>query len=88
MTAWNLLIMHSVLPSGTAWQHLNAQEGGGEGLVVSDGIEISLALEPVVAELQMQDIGVDVQDLPVVVEIEDAPDEVFLVTSSFELEVV
>lgn len=30
MTAWQKLIAGSTLPSGTAWQHLNAQ-GGGSG---------------------------------------------------------
>ena len=29
MTAWQKLIAGSTLPSGTAWQHLNAQGGGG-----------------------------------------------------------
>jgi len=30
--AWELLIEHSTLPeSSTAWEHLNAQEGGGSG---------------------------------------------------------
>lgn len=31
MTAWQRLIAGSTLPSGTAWQHLNAQGGGGAG---------------------------------------------------------
>lgn len=31
MTAWQKLIAGSTLPSGTAWQHLNAQGGGGAG---------------------------------------------------------
>jgi hypothetical protein len=29
MTAWQKLIAGSTLPGGTAWQHLNAQGGGG-----------------------------------------------------------
>ena len=29
MTAWELLVAHSSLESGTAWEHLNAQVGGG-----------------------------------------------------------
>lgn len=31
MTAWQLLIAGSMLPSGTTWQHMNAQGGGGAG---------------------------------------------------------
>lgn len=29
MTAWELLVAHSSLETGTAWEHLNAQVGGG-----------------------------------------------------------
>ena len=29
MSAWSKLTEGSTLPSGTAWQHLNAQQGGG-----------------------------------------------------------
>ncbi len=28
MTAWDILIANSSLPSGTAWEHLNSQVGG------------------------------------------------------------
>jgi len=34
MTTWDVLIGNSSLPSGTAWDHLNAQTGGGSGEVV------------------------------------------------------
>lgn len=42
MTAWEALLLHSTLQSGTAWQHLQNQQGGGGGttvLVVNDGID-------------------------------------------------
>ena len=40
MTAWAMLIAGSSLPSGTAWQHLSAQQGGGPvTLVIYDQIE-------------------------------------------------
>ena len=29
--AWTTLLEHSTLGSGDAWEHLNAQEGGGSG---------------------------------------------------------
>lgn len=29
--AWTTLLTHSTLNSGDAWEHLNAQEGGGGG---------------------------------------------------------
>jgi hypothetical protein len=55
MTAWDLLIAHSSLTSGTAWEHLNAQVGGGSGdflpsnisvLVTDTQSKASLACEP------------------------------------------
>ena len=40
MTAWQVLTNNSSLPSSTAWQHLNAQQGGGPvTLVIYDQIE-------------------------------------------------
>ena len=33
MTAWEVLTAGSTLPNGTAWDHLNAQGGGGGGPV-------------------------------------------------------
>ena len=40
MTAWSILTASSSIPSGTAWQHLNAQQGGGPvTLVIYDQIE-------------------------------------------------
>lgn len=40
MTAWQVLTNNSSLPIGTAWQHLNAQQGGGPvTLVIYDQIE-------------------------------------------------
>ena len=40
MTAWELLLEHSAIAIGSAWDHLVAQEGGGSGnLVIYDQIE-------------------------------------------------
>ena len=40
MTAWSILTASSSIPSGTAWQHLSAQQGGGPvTLVIYDQIE-------------------------------------------------
>jgi hypothetical protein len=39
-TAWELLIENSSAPDGsTAWEHLNAQEGGGSGGFVLSSVE-------------------------------------------------
>lgn len=59
MTAWDKLIANSALETGTAWEHLQNQQGGaGFGVVVNDGIEVELMdmeLEAVV------DDGIDVE---------------------------
>jgi len=31
--SWNILLEHSSLASGDAWEHLNAQEGGSGGII-------------------------------------------------------
>lgn len=40
MDAWETLIAGSTLASGDAWEHLNAQQGGGTAtyLVLADGL--------------------------------------------------
>lgn len=88
MTAWAQLILHSTLPSGTAWAHLNAQEAGGTGVVVNDGIEIELGPMSLEVEVLMQDVEAEVADEPIIVEVEDAPVEVSLVADPIELEYV
>lgn len=37
MTAWTLLTAHSSLTTGTAWNHLNNQTGGGSGVIINTG---------------------------------------------------
>lgn len=34
MDAWETLLVNSTLSDGDAWEHLNAQEGGGTGTVI------------------------------------------------------
>lgn len=73
MTAWAQLILHSTLPSGSAWDHLNAQQAGGTGIVVNDGIVAELELSPIDVEIDTGDIDAIVEDAPIEVFIEDAP---------------
>ena len=46
MTAWSKLTEGSTLPSGTAWQHLNSQGGGGQTVYVDQisGSLVDIAL--------------------------------------------
>ena len=66
MTAWSILVANSSIPGGTAWQHLNAQQGGGPvTLVIYDEIEAGLMADvqadieqpDVIAALEAGDIG-------------------------------
>ena len=88
MTAWNVLILNSTLPSGSAWDHLNAQQAGGTGVIVNDGIAVEIDFEPVALEVLLQDIEAEVADEPIVVEIEDAPVEISLAADPIETEIV
>lgn len=52
MTAWEILIAGSTLQSGTAWQHLNAQGGGGGGDIFIYGeLEVELMSDEFEVEL-------------------------------------
>lgn len=37
MSTWTLLTAHSSLSTGSAWDHLNNQVGGGSGMIVNTG---------------------------------------------------
>lgn len=72
MTAWAQLILRSTLPSGNAWQHLNAQATG-SGLVVNDGIVVELEASQITVEIDPGDAVVVVGESPIQVVVEDAP---------------
>ena len=69
MTAWSILTASSSLPTGTAWQHLNAQQGGGPVTLVLYG-ETSAELMPEIsAELDSEELEATVQsELSAVIE--------------------
>lgn len=72
MTAWAQLILHSTLPSGTAWEHLNAQSAG-SGLIVNDGIAVEVEASQIDVEIDAGEIDVTVDDAPVEVLVDDSP---------------
>lgn len=60
MTAWQKLIAGSALSSGTAWQHLNAQVGGGGGMYIYDSLSVELIDEDYCVDLDRDhDVVVD-----------------------------
>lgn len=72
MTAWAQLILHSTLPSGNAWQHLNAQATG-SGLVVNDGIMVELEASQIDVEVDTGSFEATIEDAPIEVFVEDSP---------------
>lgn len=69
MTAWEILTSNSTLPSGTAWQHLNSQGGGGgSGVIVNDGIDVEVNTMNVEIELDASTLEIEAADAPVAVE--------------------
>lgn len=71
MTAWQILTANSTLPSGTAWQHLNNQAGG--GVVVNDGIDVEVNTMNVEIELDVTVLEIEASDAPITVEFSNEP---------------
>ena len=65
-----ILIANSTLPTGTAWQHLNSQGGGGgtSGIIVNDGIDVEVDTVTVEIELDASALEIETADAPVTVE--------------------
>lgn len=72
MTAWAQLILHSTLPSGTAWEHLNAQSAG-SGLIVNDGIAVEVEASQIDVEIDTGEMDVTVEDSPIDTQVDDSP---------------
>lgn len=79
MTAWEVLTANSSLPSGTAWAHLNAQQGGGPITVQYFG-----ELE---AELLMADLDADIDQGDIEAELESAELEAELDNNTIEADI-
>lgn len=77
MTAWAALLAASSLPSGTAWQLLNAPRTG-TGVVVNDGIA---------AEVAPMEVFAEVQDAPEIVEVADTAIEAVVAAGPIEVEI-
>lgn len=77
MDAWDTLTQSSTLQSGTAWEHLNAQGGGSEELIVlADGMEIEIDMGDVNVGVSTGDLEVSVDQGDITIEIDQTPIEV------------
>lgn len=70
MDAWETLISGSTIASGDAWEHLQAQGGGGTEtyVILADGLEVDIDMEDVVVFVEPdQDFTVEIeaQDLEI-----------------------
>ena len=64
MDAWETLTAGSTITSGDAWEHLQAQGGGGSGtyVILADGLEVDIDMEDVVVFVEPeQDFIVEVE---------------------------
>lgn len=72
MIAWDVLTANSSLSDGDAWEHLNAQEGGGEIVVnVANGIRSAMNKIEVYASLETLAASVEISVITGTVTIED-----------------
>ena len=62
--AWGILISGSTLQSGDAWEHLNAQGGGGtcDTLVLTDGLEVEVDACEFEIEIMLPEYDIEVAD--------------------------
>ena len=71
MITWELLTKYSSLESGTAWEHLNSQEGGGTGeTIIVDSFGLEVSMEEVIFE-QSQEFTISLDSSDLVVDMEN-----------------
>lgn len=71
MTAWDNLIANSSTLSGTAWDHLNAQTGGGDQVIIhADGLDMEIDQVDFTVEVDAGTIEVELSEINFSIEIE------------------
>lgn len=78
MDAWETIISGSTITSGDAWEHLQAQGGGGTGtyIILADGLEIEMSTNDVEVIIDQTDVEVAIEQEEITVEIDYTPLEV------------
>lgn len=61
MTAWQVLIAGSVLVTGNAWQHLNAQQAVTTLVQIFGSIETEIMREDLAVELESSEVEIEVE---------------------------
>lgn len=78
MTAWQRLIARSTLATGTAWEHLTNQGGGGAS-IVSDGISVAI---------QEHAVSILLSDAPLALMANAAPIAIVLAPPTINIKVI
>lgn len=80
MDAWETLISWSTISSGDAWEHLQAQSGGGTGtyIILADGVQVEMSVNDIEATVDQTPIEVIVDTSEVEVAVDQSPMEVEL----------
>lgn len=70
MDAWEKLIAGSTIISGDAWEHLQAQGGGGSYVILADGLEVEMATSDVdiIVDQQSLEVSIDTTEIYVYVD--------------------
>ena len=76
MDAWETLTAGSTITSGDAWEHLQAQGGGGTYVILADGLEVEMATNEVEITVDQQPVEVAIDAAEILVEIDQSPMEV------------
>lgn len=76
MDAWETLVAGSTIASGDAWEHLQAQGGGGSGtyLILTDGLGVSMVTTEIEAVLD-GGMEIEIDQAGIVAEIDQSPGE-------------
>lgn len=77
MDAWESLIAGSTIVDGDAWEHLQAQGGGGTEsyLILADGLEVSMTTTEIEAEID-DGIEADIDQDDIIAQIDQSIMEV------------
>ena len=78
MDAWSTLVAGSTIPSGDAWEHLQAQGGSGTGtyIILADGLEVEMATNEMDIIVDQQPVEMVIDTAEILVEIDQSLIEV------------
>ena len=78
MDAWEQLISGSTIATGDAWEHLQAQGGGGSAsyVILTDGLTVEMSANEIEVTVDLDAIEVTVDQSNIEVEVDQSPLEV------------